>query len=366
MWRRHPRILLDQRQRVLYGARPWRDRHRERAAVPKPVAAAPAPMVRRRATAPSQAQPGANRPRRQRPLKRSGFGGLLSPSQPAPIAAGYPSAPPPPSATARFKRTALSADATACMNEQKSAGWVPRSRAATTSSTRRRQSRQRLLLPRPPPKFEKNDLDGAIGDYSQALKFDASDVDYLTSRARSLRRQERCRSRARRLQPADQDQSEFDPWPTTIAARPISAVGDFARAAADHGEVTKLQPNNPDAWSARCWVRAVSGQTQQALSDCEQAIKVKADSADVLDTRGFVYLKLNQFDNAIKDYDAALKRDPKLPARCTGAAWPRPTRRDRKRQRRPVAACESNRDRYRPTNSRSIRHQVAGIAFRPS
>jgi tetratricopeptide (TPR) repeat protein len=77
--------------------------------------------------------------------------------------------------------------------------------------------------------------------------------------------------------------------------------------------VIRLQPNNADAWSARCWVRAISpGQTQQALPDCNQALKIKADAADVLDTRGFVYLKLGQSDNAIKDYDAALKLDPRL------------------------------------------------------
>ena len=77
--------------------------------------------------------------------------------------------------------------------------------------------------------------------------------------------------------------------------------------------MTRLQPNNLDAWSARCWVRAISpGQTQQALADCNAALKIKADAADVIDTRGFVHLKLGQNDNAIKDFDAALKIDPKL------------------------------------------------------
>ena len=59
-------------------------------------------------------------------------------------------------------------------------------------------------------------------------------------------------------------------------------------------------------------MRAVSNQAQQALADCDQALKIKADSPDALDTRGFVYLKLNQTDSAMKDYDAALKLDPKL------------------------------------------------------
>ena len=34
--------------------------------------------------------------------------------------------------------------------------------------------------------------------------------------------------------------------------------GDYAKAAADYGEVTRLQPDNIDAWSARCWVRALA------------------------------------------------------------------------------------------------------------
>ena len=74
----------------------------------------------------------------------------------------------------------------------------------------------------------------------------------------------------------------------------------------------------------RCWVRAISpGQTQQALADCNAALSIKADAADVLDTRGFIHLKLGQHDNAIKDYDAALRSIPSLPARSTAAGLPR-------------------------------------------
>ena len=145
-------------------------------------------------------------------------------------------------------------------------------------------------------------------------------------RSSSIRRTPTISTAARR--PTKPRRNSIAPWPTTIEAikvNPNSAYaynsrgaayqrkGDFARAAADYGAVTRLQPNNIDAWSARCWVRAVSpGQTQQALSDCNQALKIKPDAADVLDTRGFIYLKLGQTDNAIKDYDAALKLDPRL------------------------------------------------------
>jgi tetratricopeptide (TPR) repeat protein len=161
-------------------------------------------------------------------------------------------------------------------------------------------------------RFGKSDFEGAIGDYSQALRLDPSDADYLNSRAQAFEAKN------------DMDKALAD-YSTAIKANPNSIYaynnrgaayqrkGDLARAAADYGEVTRLQPNNIDAWSARCWVRAISpGQTQTALSDCNEALKIKSDAADVLDTRGFVYLKLGQTDNAIKDYDAALRGDPKL------------------------------------------------------
>ena len=159
---------------------------------------------------------------------------------------------------------------------------------------------------------DKRDFDGAIGDYGLALRLYPNDPDYLNSRGSVYEAKN------------DFDRA-FSDYNAAIKADPKSInsynsrgaafqrKGDFARAAADYGEVVRLQPNNVDAWSARCWVRAIApNQAQLALGDCNAALKLKADAADVLDTRGFVYLKLGQSDNAIKDYDAALKIDPKL------------------------------------------------------
>ena len=106
--------------------------------------------------------------------------------------------------------------------------------------------------------------------------------------------------------------------------------------------MTRLQPNNIDAWSARCWVRAISpGQTQQALADCNAALKIKPDAADVLDTRGFVYLKLGQTDNAIKDYDAALKLDQKLAGSLYGRGLAKTRKGDRNGGTADIAAAKA-------------------------
>ena len=81
--------------------------------------------------------------------------------------------------------------------------------------------------------------------------------------------------------------------------------------------------------------------TQQALADCNAALKIKADAADVLDTRGFVYLKLGQTDNAIKDFDAALKGDPKLAVSLYGRGLAKLRRGDRNGGNSDMAAAQA-------------------------
>jgi tetratricopeptide (TPR) repeat protein len=82
--------------------------------------------------------------------------------------------------------------------------------------------------------------------------------------------------------------------------------------------VTRLQPANAAAWNSRCWTRAVIGQLQPALADCNEALRLRPDFANALDSRGFVHLKAGRYDDAIADYDAALRIDPKKVASLYG------------------------------------------------
>ena len=226
--------------------------------------------------------------------------------------------------------TAASAQAaTTCMNEKKSAAVDIAIKGCDAVIGETLKNLANAYYFRGSAKFGKSDFDGAIADYGQALRLDPSDPDYLNSRAAAY---EAKKDIDRAL--ADYNEA-IKTSPNSIYAynnrgAAYQKKGDFARAAADYGEVTRLQPNNIDAWSARCWVRAISpSQTQQALSDCNTALKIKPDAADVLDTRGFVYLKLGQTDNAIKDYDAALKLDPKLAGSLYGRGIARTRKNDR-------------------------------------
>ena len=70
--------------------------------------------------------------------------------------------------------------------------------------------------------------------------------------------------------------------------------------------------NLGQAYLARCWARAVSGQElEQGLSDCNKALHRISDKSPGLASRGLIYLRLGKYQRAISDYSDALKERPK-------------------------------------------------------
>jgi hypothetical protein len=85
----------------------------------------------------------------------------------------------------------------------------------------------------------------------------------------------------------------------------------YDRAIPDYDQVVRVAPTSAAGWSGRCWSRAIIGQLEQALADCNEALRLES-SPNTLEGRALVYLKSGQIDKAIADYDAALKTNPKL------------------------------------------------------
>ncbi len=59
-------------------------------------------------------------------------------------------------------------------------------------------------------------------------------------------------------------------------------------------------------------LRAIVGRLQDALADCDEALKQQPGDAFALDGRAFANLKLGNLDAAISGFDAALKANPNL------------------------------------------------------
>jgi tetratricopeptide (TPR) repeat protein len=128
------------------------------------------------------------------------------------------------------------------------------------------------------------DLDGAVADFSEAVKLKPDYAEAFYNRANALDR----------------------------SGRPDRAI-------ADYDKTIMLQPFMPQPYNNRCWVRAeLNKELDKALADCTQALKLKADNPKALDTRGFVHLRMGRNQDAVADYDAALKLNPKLAASLYG------------------------------------------------
>jgi tetratricopeptide (TPR) repeat protein/predicted aspartyl protease len=70
----------------------------------------------------------------------------------------------------------------------------------------------------------------------------------------------------------------------------------------------------PEVLASRCRARAMVGQNlDKALADCNRAIKERPQAVVYLDARGLTYLRLGQYDKAIKDYDTVLASLPRNP-----------------------------------------------------
>ncbi len=77
--------------------------------------------------------------------------------------------------------------------------------------------------------------------------------------------------------------------------------------------VHEQDPRLIEAYNERCWARALLGQElEQALRDCNAGLRLSPHAPNLLDSRGLVNLRRNQFDKAIDDYNAALKINPKI------------------------------------------------------
>ncbi len=87
-----------------------------------------------------------------------------------------------------------------------------------------------------------------------------------------------------------------------------AARGDSDSAIAIYDELLARYPDRGGFYNARCYVRALAGRelVEKALPDCNKAQVLLPKSAEVLDSRGYVYLRLGRYQEAIADYNAAI------------------------------------------------------------
>lgn len=91
-------------------------------------------------------------------------------------------------------------------------------------------------------------------------------------------------------------------------------AGHFSEAVAEYDAWIAAHPEDPhlaDFLNARCWSRGLwNRELDKALEDCNRAIRRSRDSY-VVDSRGLIYLRMGDYPRALKDYDDAIRLQPR-------------------------------------------------------
>jgi tetratricopeptide (TPR) repeat protein len=156
----------------------------------------------------------------------------------------------------------------------------------------------------------KGELDRAIQDYGQAIKLNAKFAAAYANRGVAYDRKGEL---DRAIQ--DYDQSiKLKPSAEAHFNRGNAQLGksQYAAAIDDYNAAIKLDGDFAPAFDNRCWARAVVGILKQALTDCNEALRLMPGNPGTLDSRAFVFLKMTNYDAAVSDFDAALRVDGKL------------------------------------------------------
>lgn len=89
---------------------------------------------------------------------------------------------------------------------------------------------------------------------------------------------------------------------------PEAALANYTAWLRDHPEDSKRGA----ALNGRCWARGqLNRELDQALSDCNAALRANPGRPAYLDSRALVRLRQGRLDEALADYDAALRGNPR-------------------------------------------------------
>jgi tetratricopeptide (TPR) repeat protein/predicted aspartyl protease len=153
--------------------------------------------------------------------------------------------------------------------------------------------------------------EAALADLTAALKLKPDDEPALLARGNiELERKDEADAAA-----DFEAAAKIKPEDRLVAASWYQSAGLFEKSVAEWGQWIADHPKDLElvaALNGRCWTRALWGkELDQALADCNDALRLAPESGTIRDTRGLVYLRLRQYQASIADYDAALKAMPK-------------------------------------------------------
>jgi tetratricopeptide (TPR) repeat protein len=79
-------------------------------------------------------------------------------------------------------------------------------------------------------------------------------------------------------------------------------AGLYDRAAEDYGRLIDIEPGNAKAWNNLCWDSAVLGRLEEALADCNEALRLAPNESTCLTFSPKKSLRIPRLVNAAGIY----------------------------------------------------------------
>jgi tetratricopeptide (TPR) repeat protein/transglutaminase-like putative cysteine protease len=157
----------------------------------------------------------------------------------------------------------------------------------------------------------KSDAAGRLADIDAALKLEPGSMEALGAKARLQRETGDFAGAIASDNAVLAKQPDSTYW---LIERGIAFAkkGDLQAANKDF-DLARSKAGGADEFNNMCWEKATAGVAlESALRDCDAALAKEPGNAAIMDSRGFVLLRLGRYDEAITAYDAALAKSPRL------------------------------------------------------
>ncbi|MTJ34967.1 tetratricopeptide repeat-containing serine protease family protein, partial [Dolichospermum sp. UHCC 0260] len=158
-------------------------------------------------------------------------------------------------------------------------------------------------------RYDLGDRQGAIADLNQALNINPNFAEVYKNRGVA-----RAKLGDRQGAIADYNQAlSINPnFANAYKNRGVARyeLGDREGAIADYSQALNINPNFAEAYSNRGVTRSDSGDRQGAIADYNQAISINPNFAEAYSNRGVTRAKLGNKEGAIADYNQALNINP--------------------------------------------------------
>jgi len=157
----------------------------------------------------------------------------------------------------------------------------------------------------------KSDITGRLADIEAALKLEPGSAEALGAKAQLQRETGDFAGAVATYNAALAKEPDSTYW---LIERGIvfAKEGDLQAANKDF-DLARSKAGGAAEFNNMCWEKATAGVVlESALRDCDAALAKAPGDAAILDSRGFVLLRLGRYDEAIAAYDAALAKSPRL------------------------------------------------------